>query len=529
MFEYEQIGGMDSTIALGLDIGSTNTKAVVAEFAGPAAIAGPAELAGPIVLAEASIPTPIDGDRLVADVETLVARVLAAAGRVPACVGVASMAESGVPLGADGRPLAPILRWDGRRDAAPLAALANRMPPHELFAATGVRLSGKVPLAMWAGLAAEQPDVFSALHRWAGVADLVALAMTGELVTDHTLAARTGAYRLAGAAGGTASAPPFVPDSAAVALEPPPSFDPELLALVGLAPAQLPAIRRPGDDWPIVGTRGFAGLSAGTPVVIAGHDHPVGARLAGARAGDLVDSLGTAEAVFAPLLGLPGAEDIDRIREAGFSLVPTIRGDGLALLGGSPSAGAMVAWWREEVLGGAEADDVFARAGALLPAASGFTVLPYLRGRQCPLPDPAAGVLMLPERPATDAERIEATLGLFEGLAFQARWMTDAALALAGIVPARILALGGPVEDVPWFALKAALSPAPLHRVELDQPVAVGAAVVAAERSGLLEDPPAVPTRAVEPASGDYEHRYRDFVALAVSRTKNTRKGSTAS
>ena len=489
---------MDSTIALGIDIGSTNIKAVLVDVASLE------------VLSEAAQPTPQDGARLITDVEALVGPLLASGRRPPVCVGIASMAESGVPLGADNRPLGAILRWDRRRDTAPLTALSGRMPPRELFAATGVRLSGKVPLAIWAGLRVERPDLFAEMQRWAGVADLVGLAMTGELVTDHTLAARTGAYRL--------------PDTALSS-----RFDAELLALSGLATEQLPEIRRPGERWPVTVAEGFAGIPGGTPVVIAGHDHAVGGYLAGARApGDVLDSLGTAEAILVPLPSRPGAARVEEIFDAGFGLVPTLPGDGLALLGGSPGAGAMVAWWRNEMLGGTDAEAVFARAGELLPAASGFTILPYPRGRQCPLPDPDATTAVLPRRPATTDEFVAATLGLFEGLAFQARWMTDTALALAGIAPSRVIAIGGPAEDVPWFALKAALLPVPLHRATIDRAVAVGAAVVAAERSGLLNGPPpAAQTRVVAPTPRDYEARFRDFVALATERTDDRKKEST--
>src|SRR5699024_4632229 len=115
-----------------------------------------------------------------------------------------------------------------------------------LFAATGVRPSGKVPLATWAQLREEDPVRWAAMARWAGAADLVVLALTGRLATDHTLAGRTMAYRL-----------PAPGDPV------PEGFDAELLAAVGLRPEQLPEVVVPGEVAGRVPAGGAWGLRAG--------------------------------------------------------------------------------------------------------------------------------------------------------------------------------------------------------------------------------------------------------------------------
>src|SRR5690606_1382578 len=111
-----------------------------------------------------------------------------------------------------------------------------------------------------AGLRRSEPELFEAMSRWAGVSDLVALSLTGErgltgeLVTDHTLAARTMAYRLPGLG------------------EPlPAAFDPELLALAGMRPEQLPRIAEPGEPAGRVSSAASTrtGLPAGIPVIVA--------------------------------------------------------------------------------------------------------------------------------------------------------------------------------------------------------------------------------------------------------------------
>ncbi|WP_149205330.1 FGGY family carbohydrate kinase [Actinotalea subterranea] len=272
---------MSDIHALGIDVGSTNTKVALIDLTSTAV--------SPRAAAVATERTPADADGLVACVVRLVSEVVPP-GVWPHAVGIASMAETGVPLDRSGTPLMELVRWDGHRAGAEASALSQNFGREALFAATGVRPSAKVPLATWAWLRAAHPEVMARMAYWAGAADLVALALTGELVTDHTLAGRTMAYRTPGAGGlGAGGASP------AMAGE----FDADLLAAVGLTPGQLPRVAGPtelsghvggagggrlpglpavGDHWADA-REAFvrAGVSRRTPVVIAGHDHAVGA------------------------------------------------------------------------------------------------------------------------------------------------------------------------------------------------------------------------------------------------------------
>jgi sugar (pentulose or hexulose) kinase len=483
-------------LGLGIDVGTTNTK--VALVAAPESAAdGTVEL---LAVAAAPTPEPAALDRVLRE---LTVRALATARRsaggaptagarpgpalVPQAVGVASMAETGVPLDAGGRPLGPWLRWDGRRAAAEAAALADRLGATALFEATGVRPSAKVPLATLAWLAAHDPGRRAALARWAGVADLAALRLTGDLVTDHTLAGRSMAYRLPPAGAGL-----------------PTAFDADLLAEVGLRPEHLPRVAGPGAVAGAVrpGAWVAAGLRAGTPVVVAGHDHAVGAWAAGVRApGTTADSIGTAEAVCTVLSADPVRADVAR---AGMSLVRTVAGRP-ALLAGSSSAGAMVRWWLEHEAAGWTADDLFAAVAALPPPdrpdpadPAAPLVLPYVSGRQTPEPDPAAGVRVL-HRAAHGPVVLAAAM--LEGLALQARWMLDVQLRLGATAdpalrPERLVVLGGPASrNTAWMRAKAEAGPVPVRLVDCAEPVAAGAALLALHRAGLLDpdDPPVLP------------------------------------
>lgn len=258
---------------LGVDIGTTNTKVALVDVG-----------ARPRVRALAAAPTPEPG-ALKGVLLDLIGRVLR--DESPEAVGIASMAETGVPLGAGGDPRGPWLRWNDQGAGAAAEALARRLGRERLIGATGVRPSAKVPLAKLAWLR----DRGRAVDRWAGVADLGCHLMTGRLATDHTLAGRSMAYRLPGAGEALAT-----------------TFDAELLAEVGLHPRQLPDVVAPGSVAGVVSDPAFvaSGLRHGTPVVVAGHDHQVGAYACGVREpGDVADSVGTAEAVMTVVSGVP--------------------------------------------------------------------------------------------------------------------------------------------------------------------------------------------------------------------------------
>src|SRR5690606_17939913 len=143
-----------------------------------------------------------------------------------AAIGVASMAETGAVLDRAGDALTELIRWDSGHGSAGAAALAEDAAT--LFAATGGRVSPKMPLAGWSELRRQRPAIAARWHRWLGAADLVVHALTGAAVADHTLAGRTGGYLLPSEDAGLAD-----------------HLDAALLARAGLSPEQLPSVAAP--------------------------------------------------------------------------------------------------------------------------------------------------------------------------------------------------------------------------------------------------------------------------------------------
>jgi sugar (pentulose or hexulose) kinase len=202
-------------------------------------------------------------------------------------VGVASMAETGVLLARDGRPVVPSIAWHDTRGEAEAAALGDALGA-ELFAGrVGLPVSPLCSLAKYAWMRRHWPDAERGV-RWLNVSEWIVRGLGGEEVAESSLASRTGFYDLA----------------ARTAWE-------EALAWAG-APAGL------APEHAVAGTpagavdRARLARAAGAVLVNGGHDHLAAAVGAGAAGEDeVLDSCGTAEAwvrVSAPL----GEEQVRR-------------------------------------------------------------------------------------------------------------------------------------------------------------------------------------------------------------------------
>lgn len=478
----------------GIDIGTTHVKALVRDTDGA-------------VVARAHRRTPYDpnthrhpADELVAAALDALAECTTMTGRPPEAIGLTGMAEAGVPLDRDGRPLGAVRAWSDPAPAAYAKLLADRLGAGALHGASGILPSAKVPLAKWCALADQEPEIAARMDTWAGAVDLVAHALTGRLGTDGTFAQRTMAW------------------------------DPqrgrwieELLTEAGLKPRHMPRVHAPGTPVGTVTPAAAArhGLRAGTPVVVAGHDHLVGAWAAGVRAaGQVADSMGTAEAVLTVSASAP-----DHVAAAteGMSWGRHADGEHFIVLAGMRSSGALVEWFCHRFLTCPQGDvryREFERLVDSLPATpTGLVVTPYAGGRSAPRPDPHATLsvsgLGLDHGPPHLARAV------LEGAAHHARWMTETQAGVCGSPPASVTLLGGSTRLRAWTGLKAAICAWPTRVCAEPEAPALGAAQWAGAALGL--DPAATtadsaPARTTDPAaSRAHQAFHRDRFLPAVA------------
>jgi sugar (pentulose or hexulose) kinase len=289
---------------LGMDVGTSSTKAVVYSDAGRPIGAGRAATpwytgphgveVDPIALRESAFAA--------AD------EACAAAGAPIGGVGVTSMGETGVLVDGAGAPVAPAVAWHDDRDAAEAAQLARDLDPAAFTRRTGKPPTNQYALTKHRWLVANVPAARTAVRRF-NVAEWVARGLGAEEVSERSLASRTGWLDLAREA-----------------------FDPELLAWSGAAASLMPPLVAAGQP---VGRATRAPL-AGAVVTIAGHDHQAAAVGTGvAGAGDVLDSHGSAEAVLRTLTAGLAAEQVEALAAAGITTDLGVRVGCWSLLGGT--------------------------------------------------------------------------------------------------------------------------------------------------------------------------------------------------
>ncbi len=313
---------MTTPIVLGLDVGSTNVKALATSTNGD-------ELHG------SSVATPwlsLAGGRTEMEATTLVEVV---AGLLARCVreiedrhgpvrvtgiGVSGMAESGALLDDGGRVAAPVMAWFDPRGADEIAATPGG------FRADFPRRTG-LPVTALASVAKQLHlrgnGIALAGRTWLNVPELVVHALGGDRVRELSLASRTGLLDQ---------------DTTDVW--------PRALDVLGVRPGFLPTPVRAGDVCGHVGatarlgdlTWELPGQVSGAALTVAGHDHLVAAVAAGAvDPGQLYVSMGTAEALVR-VLDAPLSDDArERLAGLGINVLPHVVRDRSIMLVGTRS------------------------------------------------------------------------------------------------------------------------------------------------------------------------------------------------
>ena len=313
--------------------------------------------------------------------------------------------------GAAGRPRR--FHWFDRRTGRRPRRSASGVAGGRLFRITGLPVgpdAGTLCKLLWHR--ARQPAAFARVRRALNLSNWIAWRLSGEAATDLSLASRTLCLDM---------------DARA--------WSAEVLALADLSPDLLPPIRPSGTRLGFVRPEVLAetGLP-GRPVVgVGGHDHVCGGFAAGAgRPGVLLDSMGTAEALFLTVARPVVTEASSKL---GFwqGAIGLKGGGDFAYLGaGINSCGGTIEWFRS-LLGDAEhpvpaRDQLIAEATATAVGSLGTCFLPHLAYSTPPVVDVAARGAFVGLTAGTS--RGAMFRAVLEGLAMEARFAVEAMAAL---------------------------------------------------------------------------------------------------
>ena len=469
-------------LLIGADVGTTNIKVVAFDRSGRA-------------VQGASSPTPTryprpgrayyDAEELWSSFAATLRKVMEKLddpGRV-ASIAVASTGEAAVPLDAGGKPTHDVIAWfDGR--ARPQAERLGRVVGQDrLFGLTGLSLQPIFGLCKLLWLKENEPEAYSRTATWLNVADYIAFRLCGVAATDYSLASRTLALDLHGL-----------------------RWAEELLEEVGISPHLFAPLRQGGSSLgPVTPEAASAtGLPESAGVATGGHDHVCGALAVGVtQKGTMLNSLGTAEAIFLPLERPLTDPQVGR---EGYTQGAHVAGR-YYIFGGQYTSGASVEWLRE-VLGGVDYDTLVAEAEEAPPGSLGTYFLPHLRLANPPYDDPAARGAFLGL--STDVKRGELFRAVLEGLAYDSRKSLEPLLAHSGVDRLRaIYAIGGGTQNRLLMRIKATVLNQEISVIGVDEATSLGAAVLGGIGAGVYADIPSAleelryAERPVEPVSDE--------------------------
>jgi xylulokinase len=410
-------------------------------------------------------------------------------------IGVTSMAESGLPVDREGRALFPIVPWNDIRSKAYGQELLDKFGGFELYRRTGIIYHPKYSASRMMYLRYEQPEIFARMYCWLSVTDLILNRLCGSFVMDENQACRTLLYNISNHC-----------------------WDSDLVAAAGMI-GKLPQVIRMGESagtlLPDIAVR--FGLSQDVIVVSGGQDHLCAAIAVGDdSSGTVINSMGTSEVYF----GLTDSLRLNKETYAACLNQGCFTDGQYYWIANIPGSGASIEWLRQILsVHGDVGYELFSNEDRLNEPSDLF-YFPYLNGSGTPHTDHDRKGFFYGLSAATDVFSL--IKSIFEGIAFEARWIMDSLQAM-GIPVDRILSVGGGTKNQSFIKTKADVLGRPLTIVGLNEATGIGAAMLAARATGLImnfsrqREEKSVQETIVFPDEGQsrhYQERYADYRRL---------------
>ena len=454
------LAAVTAPVLIGLDFGTTNLKGVCFTATGQS-----------LVRAEVQTPRnhPQEGwtewdpaqiwDAVLRLLQGLLQRL--PSGYLPVGISVASVAESVVGIDKRGHPTGPIIAWHDRRSVLEAEWLRSRISEEEVFAITGSPIDATFALFKLLWLQRQRPEQFNAAVHWLLVADWLAFSLTGEMAASASLASRTLAFEIS-------------------TLE----WSDKILQAAGLDRLTFAEVRPSGTSIgkviPEIANR--CGLPKDVVVAVGGHDHVCGAIAAGAlRPGILLDSIGTSEALFAPIAAPTKAAKFLRASFCQGVVQVVQQSPSYYAIAGMPSAGECVEWFLKLLEGNEDIESLSDAASGCEPDRTLF--VPHLRYVSSPTPQRnGRGAFFGLTIDTSTSELFRAVL---EGIAFEGKYIIDNLISMARADPvAEIWCVGKVFQNGLFQQIKANINGVPLRVAEQPDLAARGAAILAGLGAG---------------------------------------------
>jgi gluconokinase len=458
---------MGSNYFIGVDIGTTSTKAIV--FSESGAVKGMANHGYPLLSPQpgwSEQDPKVIFDAVIAALHEAIAKANAAPQDI-AAVGVSGAMHSLIVMDAQNSPLTNGIIWADTRSIAQTEQLQQN-GGLAIYRRTGTPIHPMSPLTKLMWMRERDPETFNRAAKFISVKEYVLYQLFGRYVVDYSIASATGLFNLEQL-----------------------DWDADALSVAGIRPDQLSELVP--TTYSLRGMRSHwaeaIGLRPDTPVVVGASDGVLANLGVGAITPDQAAiTIGTSAAVRS-VVPRPMTDPQGRT----FCYVLT---DDRWVIGGpSNNGGVVLRWFRDNFSApeieqasqeGVDPYDVMIRAAEAIPAgAEGLLFLPFLSGERAPSWNPdARGVFFGAAMHHTRAHFIRAIL---EGILFNVYEITQILNAQVGGNPA-IRASGGYARSQPWLQMTADLFGTEVLVPEVFEGSGFGAAVLAMYAVGALAD-----------------------------------------
>lgn len=457
---------MEQQAIIGIDIGTTSTKAVAFDASGKTLFYHATEY--PILSPQPDYAEQDPNEVFQAVLMALqsVAEQLSLSSYTLAGVSFSSAMHSLIAVNAAGEPLTNSIIWADTRSQEEATGLKQSALGHTIYLQTGTPLHPMSPLPKLCWLRTHEPKIFQQAYKFIGIKEYVLFRLFGLYKTDYSIASATGLFDI------------FTLQWHAQALE-----------IAGITPDQLPE--------PVPPTYTFRGLRsayatllnmpATMPFVIGASDGCLANLGANAvRPGDAVVTIGTSGAVRI-MADRPATDLQERI----FSYILTP--DHFVLGGAVNNGGVVLRWFRDnfyepEAAGTTHGTDTYAllcaKAAAIPAGADGLLFLPYLLGERAPVWDASARACFIGVHYTHTREHF--LRALMEGVIFGVYSVGKALEQTTGPV-STIYVNGGFSRCGMWVQMLADVFNKQVHLTETAEGSALGAAIMGMYALGMIE------------------------------------------
>lgn len=353
------------------------------------------------------------------------------------------------------------ISWIDGRAAEEAKSLMRRFGGEGIFAALlGATLTGKDFLPKYLWFKKHEPDL---LNRTATLIDAngyLLLRSTGRVVCEWGNASVTGLFSLKSK-----------------------TWDTGLMKFLGVDRKKFPDLVRSSEN--VGGLTDDAarhlGLQPGTPVFAGSGDAMTAAVGAGAvREGECHLSLGTSAFV-----GIMTRRRVTGRR--GMASIQSADPGKLLLIAETEAAGACLKWAAKEIYGASEEDaGIYRRMDDEIAGTSPGNLIftPWMFGERSPVPDHRlrAGFINL----SASHTRADMMRSIYEGVAFNLRWILELIEVMYGFNPEVLRVIGGGARGLPWLRIISDVTGKTLETTEWPQEAgAIGASRLAAVGLGI--------------------------------------------